>query len=431
MPGRARLDSRRRVESWDSARSLPRGWRNFDLRFGDSCSADCRPGESISLIPQNESVDPVLRLLAGSMMGLQPAADLPPELGLAIPAQAFAVLARPLDFCEMSVVRLEDVVVLREDGADVRIRTEAPLLLDRGTSAREGVHDLFLGLGLRVRREDARFRNRGGHLARRSQQAREEFVVDQGGFRIPELGRDVPRDPEMGVLVDPARDEDGDLVARLHGRQEGGRRLDARVEDLADVVGILEPEDRLGRRERDPLRDLHCDRIEVPDVFGVEEDLREFRVESHRDDVEDVVIADLRRLLEVVEILEEELLVVRDLEVQRGAELLLEPFCEKPRKHVTDVDSAGTSPPRVPGEAVAFAVFPQYPIELPMAVEYSAAAHGLEFARYFPDLLEEVRGEPLGAKLGNEPVVVNLAFDVPRRDDEIFGQFPSEEEAPR
>src|SRR5256886_733578 len=409
MPGRARLDSRGRGESWDSARSLPRGWRNFDLRFGDSWSADCRPGESIFLIPQNESVDSVLRLLAGRMMGLQPSADLPPELGLAVPAQALAVLARPLDFCEMSVVRLEDVVVLREDGADVRIRTEAPLLLDRRTSARESVHDLLLGLGLRVRREDARFRNRGGHLARRSQEAREEFVVDQGGFRIPELGRDIPRDSEMGVLVDPARDEDGDLVARLHGRQEGGRRLDARVEDLPDVVGVLEPEDRLGRRERDPLRDLHRDRIEVPDVFGVEEDLREFRVESHRDDVEDVLVSDLRRLLEVVEILEEELLVVRDLEVERGAELLLNPFREKPREHVTDVDATRRPPPRVQGEPVAFAVFPQDPIEVSMAVEHAAAEHGVKFARRLSDLLEEVRGEPLGAELADEAVVVDLA----------------------
>src|SRR5207249_5410543 len=94
------------------------------------------------------------------------------------------------------------------------------------------------------------------------QQARQEFVVDQGRLRISELGRDVSRNAEMGVLVDPAGNEDGDLVAGLRGRQEGGRRLDARIEDLADVVGVLEPEDRLGRGARDPLRDLHRDRIE-------------------------------------------------------------------------------------------------------------------------------------------------------------------------
>src|SRR5207249_8865387 len=142
-----------------------------------------------------------------------------------------------------------------------------------------------------------------------------------------------------------------------------------------------------------PLRDLHRDGIEVPDVFGVEEDLREFRVESHRDDVEDVVIADLRCLLQVVEILEKELLVVRDLEVERRAELLLEPFCEKPRKHVTDVDAARGPAAGVKRESVALAVFPQDPIEVPMAVEHAAAEHRVKFARRLPNLLEEVRGE--------------------------------------
>ena len=51
-------------------------------------------------------------------MGHQPGADLPPELGLAIPAQAFTVLARPLDLGEVAIVGLEDVVVLGEDRAD-------------------------------------------------------------------------------------------------------------------------------------------------------------------------------------------------------------------------------------------------------------------------------------------------------------------------
>jgi hypothetical protein len=57
-----------------------------------------------------------------------------------------------------------------------------------------------------------------------------------------------------------------------------------------------------------------------------------------------------------------------------------------------------------------------------MAVEDPTSEHRVEVARGLPDLLEEVRGEPLGAEFHDEPVVVNLALHVPRRDDEIFGQ---------
>src|SRR5207245_3682500 len=138
----------------------------------------------------------------------------------------------------------------------------------------------------------------------RSHEARKELVVDQGGLRITELRGHVSGDPEVRVLVDPARDEDGDIVTGLHGRQEGGRGLDTRVEDLSNIVRVLEAEDRLRRREGDPLRDLDRDRVQMPDVLRIEEDPRQLRVESHRDDVEDVVVPNLRGFVELVEILE-------------------------------------------------------------------------------------------------------------------------------
>src|SRR2546421_3978424 len=119
-------------------------------------------------------------------MGVQPRSDLAPELGLAIPAEALAALAGPLDLREMAVVRLEDVVVLGEDRADVRVRPEPTLLLDRRAPAREGVHDLLVSLGLSIRREDTGLRNRGRHFPGRSQEARKELVVNQGRFRIAE-----------------------------------------------------------------------------------------------------------------------------------------------------------------------------------------------------------------------------------------------------
>src|SRR3989442_10047026 len=253
------------------------------------------------------------------MVSLEPGPHLLPELRLAIPTKTLARLARLLHNREMAVVRLEDVLVLAEDRADVRVRSEPPLLLDGRSASREGVHHLLPGLRLRVRREDARLGDRSGHLAARTQEAREELVLNQGWLRVPQLGGDIARDAKVRILVDAARDQDGNLLARLDGREERRSGLDARVENLANVVRVLEPEDRLSRRVGDPLRDLDRDRIEVVDVLRIQEDPGELRVETHRDDVENVIVAHLRGILEVVEVLEEELLVVRDLEVQLRA----------------------------------------------------------------------------------------------------------------
>src|SRR5256886_284930 len=325
------------------------------------------------------------------MVGREPCAYLSPQLGLAVPAETLAALARPLDLGEMAVVRLEDVVVLGKDRTDVRVRPEAALLFDGRAPTRERVHDLLLGLGLRVRREDARLRNRSRHLAGGSEEAGKELVVYQGGLRIAELRCHASSDPEMRVLIDPAGDEDGDAAPRLHGGQERGGGLEARVEDLADVVRVLEPEDCLRRREGDPFRDFHRDRVQVPDVLRIEEDPRELRVESHRDDVQDVVIPDLRGLLEVIEILEEELLVVRDLKVQRGPELLLEPLREEPRKHVADVNPARWTAARVERELVALLETVQDPIQVPVTVENATAEHRMQVASNPAEPIEEFR----------------------------------------
>src|SRR5467141_1950583 len=309
-----------------------------------------------SSVSNHELLDTVDRFLAGGVVGLEPGADLLPKLAFAVPAEALAALARALDLGEVRIVRLEDVVVLREDRTDVRIGPEASLFLDGGPASRERVHDLLAGLGFRVRREDARFRNRGGHLAAGTQEAREELVVNQRRFRIAEFRGDVPRQTEMRVLIDPARNQHGDRVTSFDRREERGGGLEARVEDLAHVVRIREAESRLNRRERDALRDLDRDRVEVMDVLRVEEDLRQLRVEPHRDDVEYVLISDLRRIFEILEILEEELLVVSHLKVKGRVELLLQPLREEPRQHVADVDPARWPAARVERETVSLLV---------------------------------------------------------------------------
>src|SRR5713101_989237 len=168
-------------------------------------------------------------------MSLEPWPHLLPQLCLAIAAQAFSGLAGLLHDREMCVVRLEDVIVLGEDRADVRVGPEPALLLDGGSPACERGHHLFPRLGFRIRREDARLRDRRRHLAAGTEKAWEKLVMDQGRLRIPELRGDVPRDPKMGILVDAAWDQHGHLLTRLHGREEGRGGLDARVENLANV----------------------------------------------------------------------------------------------------------------------------------------------------------------------------------------------------
>ncbi len=139
--------------------------------------------------------------------------------------------------------------------------------------------------------------------------------MDERGFRVPELGSHIAGDPEVGILIDAAGNEDGDVVARLDARKEGGNRLDARVENLANVVRVVKPEYRLGRRERNPLRGFDRDGVEVMDELRVKEDPCPLRVETHRDDIQRIVVSDPRRLVELLEVFEEVLLVVRDLKV--------------------------------------------------------------------------------------------------------------------
>src|SRR3989442_7314198 len=99
----------------------------------------------------------VLRLFPGCVVSLEPRPHLLPQLRLAIAAQAFSGFARLLHDREMAAVRLEVVVVLPEDRADLRVRSEPALLLDGRSSSREGIHNFLPSLGLLGDRADVRF----------------------------------------------------------------------------------------------------------------------------------------------------------------------------------------------------------------------------------------------------------------------------------
>src|SRR5207249_8519201 len=103
-----------------------------------------------------------------------------------------------------------------------------------------------------------------------------------------------------------------------------------------------------------------------------------------------VVVAHLRRVLEDLEVLEEELLVVRHLEIQLPAKLLLDPLREEPGEHVPDMDAARGPAARVQGERRPLLVPVQDPIQIAVAVEHPAPEHRMEFARNLPDPFQDL-----------------------------------------
>ena len=115
------------------------------------------------------------------------------------------------------------------------------MLLDGLLPAREPVLvDLVLDLVRGIVHEYARVDVRRAHLRLWALQRGEELGVDERGLGVLELDGDVAREPEVRVLVDRAGDEAWDVGRAAEdlreGVGEGGRGLDGREVDLADVV---------------------------------------------------------------------------------------------------------------------------------------------------------------------------------------------------
>lgn len=140
------------------------------------------------------------------------------------------------------VVLQEEPEVLVRD-VDVRVPAQPSVLLLRLLPAREPVPvDLVLDLVRRVRHVDARVLVRRAHLRLRALQRREELGVDQRRLGVLELHRDVPRQPEVRVLVDGARDQARQVAARAEDVRERVRErrrgLNRGEVNLADVVAV-------------------------------------------------------------------------------------------------------------------------------------------------------------------------------------------------
>src|SRR2546425_11413985 len=103
-----------------------------------------RAERSSASVPHDELRELVLRLLPPDLVLFQERGDVTGELELAVPAHPDPAPALRLHPLPIRVLRREEVRVVREDGANVRVRPEAALFFDRGPPARERVPDLFL-----------------------------------------------------------------------------------------------------------------------------------------------------------------------------------------------------------------------------------------------------------------------------------------------
>ena len=169
------------------------------------------------------------------------------------------------------------------------------------------------------------------------------------------------------------------LPAQL-GAQERRGGLDAGVEDAPDVGGVVEPEHRLGGREGDPLGHLQRQGIEVMDVLGVHQDLGDLGVEAQGDDVQQVLVGHVPGVLELEIVVEQELLVVGELEVQRHVEGVLQVLGEHPGHEVAEVGVARRPATGVEVERLPGLVAVQYPFHVPVGVHHAPLQQGVQLS---------------------------------------------------
>ncbi len=95
------------------------------------------------------------------------------------------------------------------------------------------------------------------------------------------------------------------------------------------------------------------------------------------------------------------------------------------------MDPARGAAARVQREGISFLMLVEDPIHIPVAVEHTAAEHGVEFARPPLDSGAEGVRNALRAELGHQPIVVNLTPDFPGGDDEVLRHGPMKAEGRR
>lgn len=164
------------------------------------------------------------------------------------------------------------------------------MLLDSFAAAREGVLvNLCLNFLRGIVEKDSGFGEGRGHLSVVSLQGGEELGVNEGGFDAVHPRGGVAGESEVGILIDSAGDETGDVwSAAEDNRKAGGKRrcsLNSWEGVLADIIGICEAEDGASLVVGSDALDAQDVLVERTDVGGVGENEGLVGVETNSDDI--------------------------------------------------------------------------------------------------------------------------------------------------
>lgn len=142
---------------------------------------------------------------------------------------------------------------------------------------------------------------------------------------------DIASHAEVGVLVDAAGNQAGDVPAAEDVGEAGGEagsRLNSGISSHAAVVAHLKAEDSAEGIEIDVTLEAANIRVEIAHVLRVDEDEGLLRVQADCDDVLDVLVGQVGEFFQVASLLVEVLLVVSHLNDERHVEGLLQVLAE-------------------------------------------------------------------------------------------------------
>lgn len=164
------------------------------------------------------------------------------------------------------------------------------------TSAESVLLDFAFNLFGGIRHEDSWLRTRSGHLTPISLKRGEELIIETSWLRGFDLSTDVSRHSEIRVLIDPTRNQTGNVVLSKDMRETAWKTrscLNCRISSLSAVIWEFQAEDGLEGCEVDvSLKDANI-RIHVSHVLRVKNHKGFFRIESQRKDVFDILVGQI------------------------------------------------------------------------------------------------------------------------------------------